>query len=234
MAAAGCFCMASREAARKITRLYDSWMQESGIRITQFTILSQLMLRGEMPPEFNAALYRWEQHYFFENCLGRFFHLDQRFSKEQVSLYDEALLVQDITNYKLGPHTDKPSKVITFDFSGHTGPQGDFGHFHFAIKEASAPLDAHVDLDCVNVFPFPSLGAGGWMGGVVTKVTPEPNVYGISPGDQLLFGINDFGRPSDPTRDQLDGYYGFPQACKAFGPSTQTPIDQGNINIRTD
>src|SRR5438105_5959779 len=86
-----------------------------------------------------------------------------------------------------------PSKVITFDFSGHTGPQGDFGHFHFAIKEASAPLDAHVDLDCVNVFPFPSLGAGGWMGGVVTKVTPEPNVYGISPGDQLLFGINDFG-----------------------------------------
>src|SRR5689334_20650699 len=49
MAAAGCFCMTSREAARKITRLYDSMMQESGVRITQFTILSQLMLRGEMP-----------------------------------------------------------------------------------------------------------------------------------------------------------------------------------------
>ena len=49
MAAAGCFCMASREAARKITRLFDSVMQESGIRVTQFTIMSQLMLRGEMP-----------------------------------------------------------------------------------------------------------------------------------------------------------------------------------------
>jgi DNA-binding MarR family transcriptional regulator len=49
MAAAGCFCLASRQAARKITRLYDSVMQESGIRATQFTILSQLMLRGEMP-----------------------------------------------------------------------------------------------------------------------------------------------------------------------------------------
>jgi DNA-binding MarR family transcriptional regulator len=49
MAAAGCFCMASREAARRITRLYDSRMQESGVRITQFTLLSQLMLRGEMP-----------------------------------------------------------------------------------------------------------------------------------------------------------------------------------------
>jgi DNA-binding MarR family transcriptional regulator len=49
MAAAGCFCLASRQAARKITRLYDSCMQESGIRATQFTILSQLTLRGEMP-----------------------------------------------------------------------------------------------------------------------------------------------------------------------------------------
>ncbi len=48
MAAAGCFCLASRQAARKITRLYDTCMQESGIRATQFTILSQLMLRGEM------------------------------------------------------------------------------------------------------------------------------------------------------------------------------------------
>src|SRR5207244_5640277 len=49
MAAAGCFCLESRQAARKITRLYDSHMQASGIRVTQFTILSQLMLRGEMP-----------------------------------------------------------------------------------------------------------------------------------------------------------------------------------------
>src|ERR1700716_1446307 len=49
MAAAGCFCLAARQAARRITRLYDSCMQQSGIRATQFTILSQLMLRGEMP-----------------------------------------------------------------------------------------------------------------------------------------------------------------------------------------
>ena len=49
MACASCFCLASRQAARRITRLYDSRMQSSGIRVTQFTILSQLMLRGEMP-----------------------------------------------------------------------------------------------------------------------------------------------------------------------------------------
>jgi len=49
LACAECFCLASRQTARKITRLYDRAMQESGIRVTQFTILSQVMLRGEMP-----------------------------------------------------------------------------------------------------------------------------------------------------------------------------------------
>ncbi len=49
MAAAGCFCLSSRQAARKITRLYDSHMHNAGMRVTQFTILSQLLLRGEMP-----------------------------------------------------------------------------------------------------------------------------------------------------------------------------------------
>jgi DNA-binding MarR family transcriptional regulator len=48
-ACADCFCLASRQAARKITRLYDGYMQKSGLRATQFTILSQLLVRGEMP-----------------------------------------------------------------------------------------------------------------------------------------------------------------------------------------
>jgi len=32
-------------------------------------------IRQSLPVEFDAALYRWEQNYFFENCLGRFFKL---------------------------------------------------------------------------------------------------------------------------------------------------------------
>jgi hypothetical protein len=56
---------------------------------------------------------------------GRFTHavldkfgkfLEQRFGQAQVVLDDEALLVQDITNYALGPHTDTPRKVITLLF----------------------------------------------------------------------------------------------------------------------
>jgi DNA-binding MarR family transcriptional regulator len=61
MACAGCFCLASRQAARRITRLYDSFMQGSGVRATQFTILSQLMLRGEMPIGKLAAILGMER-----------------------------------------------------------------------------------------------------------------------------------------------------------------------------
>ncbi len=43
-------------------------------------------LRGEMPPEFNAALYRWEQNYFIENCLGRVFEVEQTKRAQLASL----------------------------------------------------------------------------------------------------------------------------------------------------
>src|SRR5262245_49236755 len=33
-----------------------------------------------------------------------------------IKFYDEAYLVEDITNYKIGPHTDSPVKVITLLF----------------------------------------------------------------------------------------------------------------------
>ena len=42
--------------------------------------------------------------------------IDQRFRNPDLQLYDEALLVEDTTNYSLGPHSDAPRKVITFLF----------------------------------------------------------------------------------------------------------------------
>jgi aminoglycoside/choline kinase family phosphotransferase len=43
-------------------------------------------LRGEMPPEFNASLYHWEQQYFFDNCLGRMFGIEEEKRQTLVSL----------------------------------------------------------------------------------------------------------------------------------------------------
>lgn len=44
-----CLCLASRSAARGITNVYDAGLRPHGLRITQFTILSNLVLRGATP-----------------------------------------------------------------------------------------------------------------------------------------------------------------------------------------
>ena len=55
---------------------------------------------------------------FGQVVLSRFAELlEQRFGDlRQTRFYDEALLVQDYTTYSLGPHTDSPSKVLSFLF----------------------------------------------------------------------------------------------------------------------
>ena len=43
-----CLCLASRRAARQITRVYDRELRPYRLRVTQFTILAMLSLRGAM------------------------------------------------------------------------------------------------------------------------------------------------------------------------------------------
>jgi N-acetylmuramate 1-kinase len=43
-------------------------------------------MKDDLPAEFNAALYRWEQKYFFDNCLGRYFKIDESKRKELAAL----------------------------------------------------------------------------------------------------------------------------------------------------
>jgi aminoglycoside/choline kinase family phosphotransferase len=45
-----------------------------------------LEMKEDLPAEFNAALYRWEQRYFFNNCLGRYFQVDESKRKELAAL----------------------------------------------------------------------------------------------------------------------------------------------------
>ena len=46
---AKCLCLASRRAARAITRRFDAALRPHGIRATQFTLLAALALKGPMP-----------------------------------------------------------------------------------------------------------------------------------------------------------------------------------------
>jgi len=43
-------------------------------------------MREHLPAEFNAALYTWEQNYFFENCLGRYFKTASETRRELAAL----------------------------------------------------------------------------------------------------------------------------------------------------
>lgn len=68
---------------------------------------------------FWADLAGWLIGANFQSLVLRKFQpfIDQRFGgRKDVQFYDEGLLVQDITHYSLGPHTDAPRKVVTMLF----------------------------------------------------------------------------------------------------------------------
>ena len=43
-------------------------------------------MKEHLPAEFDAALYRWEQRYFFNNCLGRYFKVSESRRRELAAL----------------------------------------------------------------------------------------------------------------------------------------------------
>ena len=49
MACRDCLCLASRQAARAVTAAYDRRLRPHGLRITQFSIMVALMLKGPTP-----------------------------------------------------------------------------------------------------------------------------------------------------------------------------------------
>jgi len=54
--------------------LYESALEQIA-KLHALPISSAEGLRSILPAEFDTALYLWEQHYFFEHCLGRHFGL---------------------------------------------------------------------------------------------------------------------------------------------------------------
>jgi len=65
--------------------LYESALDEVA-KLHRLPLESAEVIRPHLAPEFNAALYRWEQNYFFENCLGRYFGLSGQQTSELAAL----------------------------------------------------------------------------------------------------------------------------------------------------
>ena len=120
-----------------------------------------------------------------------------------------------------------------FSFSGHEGPNGDFGQFEFNLPDPEVPFDIKVDVDCVKAFPF--LGGGlAWMSGPVASVEPFPNFEGIAPGDQVALETYDGGEPSGAVPvDEVD-VFAAAVSCKTMPPVFLGPdVRQGNVVVRT-
>jgi len=79
---------------------------------------------------------------------------------EQLKFRDELLLVQDIMNYKLGPHTDAKRKVLTFLFYlPKDSSQKNLGTSiympkDFNFKCAGGPHYPHIDFEKIITMPF--------------------------------------------------------------------------------
>ena len=82
---------------------------------------------------------RWLFGGFGRMALGKFEpFLNQRFGDSRaMRFYDEALIVQDYTTYSLGPHTDSPSKVLSFLF--YLPPDESLSHLGTSIYVPKDP-----------------------------------------------------------------------------------------------
>jgi N-acetylmuramate 1-kinase len=65
--------------------LYQSALDEIA-KLHRLPESACIEMRQHLPAEFNAALYLWEQNYFFENCLGRYFNVENDKLREIAAL----------------------------------------------------------------------------------------------------------------------------------------------------
>lgn len=137
--------------------------------------------------------------------------------------------------------------LINFNFSAHTGPQGDFGHVGVTQTSATGALIVkyRLDVNCVHVHgpggPFNQLFDRGLIRGVVTHVEPVPNVFGIDEGEGRIVGIVDAGNQGDAGPLPVDTFFPFNvqdlpgNTCKIFFLIGQANnVEKGNVNIKIE
>jgi aminoglycoside/choline kinase family phosphotransferase len=127
--------------------LYRSALDEIA-KLHQLPQSDWSQLDGEMPPEFNAALYRWEQNYFFENCLGRIFGVDEETQRELASLPALTEIAERLTALpRVLVHRDFQSQNIIVRS----------GHIHLIDFQGMRPGLAEYDLASLLFDPYVGL-----------------------------------------------------------------------------
>lgn len=116
----GCLCLASRRAARAITRKFDSALRVHGLKATQFSLLAALELKG---PQTIGAL-------------AQFIGADRTTLTRNLALMEEQALVS-IRNGE-----DARAHVVSIDRAGRQKLKGAFRAWSATQKQLTNALGA--------------------------------------------------------------------------------------------
>lgn len=128
---------------------YESALDEAG-KLHRVGLTDAKKLEGSLPAEFNAHLYQWEQHYFFENCLGRYFHVEEAKLDELMALPALAQIAQRLDAL--------PRVLVHRDFQSQNIIMRN-GHAHLIDFQGMRPGLAQYDLASLLFDPYVELSS---------------------------------------------------------------------------
>jgi DNA-binding MarR family transcriptional regulator len=116
---ADCLCLASRRAARRITRAFDRELRPHGMRATQFTVLAMLSLCGAM-------------------TIGK---LAEALGAERTTLTRNLALIEDASWVRIQPaEKDARSRVVAVTDQGRAAVVNAFPAWRRAQNRAAAAI----------------------------------------------------------------------------------------------
>ncbi len=126
---------------------YESALTEVA-KLHRISAADSAEIRRDLPAQFDTTLYRWEQSYFFENCLGRHFGLDPERLEELAGLPALAEIAERLASF--------PRVLIHRDFQSQNIIMRD-GHAHLIDFQGMRPGLAEYDLASLLYDPYVSL-----------------------------------------------------------------------------
>ena len=126
---------------------YESALDEAR-KLHQLPECVCIEMRQHLPAEFNAALYSWEQSYFFENCLGGYFKIDEATINQAAELPAFATIANKLA--------DLPRVLVHRDFQSQNVLVRN-GHAYLIDFQGMRPGLAQYDLASLLYDPYVDL-----------------------------------------------------------------------------
>ncbi len=137
-----------REESWPVRRaFYESALTEVA-KLHRISATDSEEIRRDLPAQFDAALYRWEQSYFFENCLGRHFGFEQEKLEELAGLPMLSEIAERLASF--------PRVLIHRDFQSQNIIMRN-GQAHLIDFQGMRPALAEYDLASLLYDPYVTL-----------------------------------------------------------------------------